>query len=52
MDMRHRILHYIIRFLVGDDIPGELTETIGYTADPRQFDRYNIIIIPSGFFEA
>lgn len=52
MDMRHRILHYIIRFLVGDDIPGELTETIGYTADPRQFDRYNIVIIPSGFFEA
>lgn len=48
--MKNRILHYIIRFLVGDDIPRELVETIGYTADPSRFDRYNVVIIPSGFF--
>lgn len=48
--MKNRTLHYIIRFLVGDDVPGELVETIGYTADPNKFDRYNVVIIPSGFF--
>lgn len=48
--MKNRTLHYIIRFLVGDDIPRELVETIGYTADPTKFDRYNVVIIPSGFF--
>ena len=30
--MKNRTLHYIIRFLVGDDVPSELVETIGYTA--------------------
>ena len=38
--MKNRTLHYIIRFLVGDDVPSELVETIGYTADPNKFDRY------------
>ncbi len=27
--MKNRTLHYIIRFLVGDDVPSELVETIG-----------------------
>lgn len=45
--MKNRTLHYIIRFLVGDDVPSELVETIGYTADPNKFDRYNVVIIPS-----
>lgn len=49
--MKNRTLHYIIRFLVGDDVPSELVETIGYTADPNKFDRYNVVIIPSGFFD-
>ena len=48
MGMKNRTLHYIIRFLVGDDVPSELVETIGYTADPNKFDRYNVVIIPSG----
>lgn len=26
--MKNRTLHYIIRFLVGDDVPSELVETI------------------------
>ena len=51
MGMKNRTLHYIIRFLVGDDVPSELVETIGYTADPNKFDRYNVVIIPSGFFD-
>ena len=45
------MLHYIIRFLAGDNLPSELVETIGYTSDPNQFDRYNVVIIPSGFFD-
>ena len=45
MGMKNRTLHYIIRFLVGDDVPSELVETIGYTADPNKFDRYNVVII-------
>ena len=49
--MKNRTLHYIIRFLVGDDVPSELVETIGYTADSNKFDRYNVVIIPSGFFD-
>ncbi len=49
--MKNRVLRYIIRFLVGEDIPGEWVETIGYTADPDKFDQYNVVIIPSGFFD-
>lgn len=46
-----KVLHYIIRFLMGNDIPEGLIATIGYTNDRRLFDRYSIVIIPSGFFE-
>ena len=46
--MKNRTLHYIIRFLVGDDVPSELVETIGYTADPNKFDRYNVVIKHTG----
>lgn len=48
--MRNNVLQYIIRFLLGDDIPGELVDAIGYTANPNKFDKYNVVIIPSGFF--
>lgn len=43
-------IQYIIRFLLGDDIPGEYISTVGYTDDPRQYNRYSIVIHPSGFF--
>lgn len=48
--MRDKVLQYILRFLLGDDIPGEIVESIGYTDNPNKFDKYNVVIIPSGFF--
>lgn len=47
----NKVLHYIIRFLMGNDIPEGLITTIGYTNDRYLFDQYSIVIIPSGFFE-
>lgn len=44
-------IQYIIRFLLGDDIPGEYIPTVGYTDDPRQYNKYSIVIRPSGFFD-
>lgn len=41
---------YIIRFLLGDDIPGEFIPAIGYTDDQRLYCKFSIVIKPSGFF--
>lgn len=49
--MNNNVVQYIIRFLLGDDISGNLVRVIGYTADPTQFYRYNVVILPSRFFE-
>ena len=49
--MKNRTLHYLNRFLVGEDAPSEIVESIGYTNDPNRFDKYNVVIIPSGFFD-
>ena len=49
--MKNRTLHYLIRFLVGEDAPSEIVESIGYTNDSNRFDKYNVVIIPSGFFD-
>ena len=43
-------IHYIIQFLAGDDLSHEIVEAIGYTSDPSLFHKYNVVIIPSGFF--
>lgn len=48
--MSNHALHYIIRFLLGEDISEEIVATIGYTNDVTHFERYSIVIIPSGFF--
>ena len=48
--MKYRTLHYIIRFLVGEEAPSELVEAVGYTSDPNKFSQYKVVIIPSGFF--
>lgn len=45
-------IQYIIRFLLGDDIPGELITAVGYTDDPRLYGKYSIVIAPSGFFDS
>lgn len=44
-------LHYILRFLLGEDLPEEFVETIGYTDDPSRYARYRVVIVPSGFFD-
>jgi hypothetical protein len=41
---------YIIRFLLGEDIPGDVIPAIGYTDDPRLYGKFSIVIRPSGFF--
>lgn len=48
--MNDRTLHYIIRFLLGDDISEEVVAAIGYTDNPKLYGRYSIIFVPSGFF--
>lgn len=48
--MSDKIVQYITRFLLGDDVSRNLVKTIGYTADPSTFHQYNVVIIPSGFF--
>lgn len=48
--MNDRTLHYIIRFLLGEDISGRIISTIGYTTNRKLYDRYSIVIVPSGFF--
>lgn len=42
---------YIIRFLLGEDLPTEILSTVGYTADPAEYARYRIVIKPSAFFD-
>ncbi|MDD4406379.1 MAG: polysaccharide deacetylase family protein [Parabacteroides sp.] len=41
-----------MRFLLGDEIPGELITAVGYTDDPRLYNKYSIVIYPSGFFDS
>ena len=49
--MDNHTLHYIIRFLLGEDIPEEVVAAIGYTNNPMQYGHYHIIIVPSNFFQ-
>lgn len=49
--MRNRALHYIIRFLLGDDVSEEIVAAIGYTNNSKLYDRYSLVIVPSGFFD-
>lgn len=46
-----QIIDYIIRFLLGDGVSGEVAEAIGYTGDRNAYHRYNLVIVPSGFFD-
>jgi hypothetical protein len=42
---------YLIRFLLGEHVPPEISRQIGYTSDTARFHSYKIVIIPSGFFD-
>jgi len=43
-------IHYIVRFLLGEDISDDLLSQVGYTDDPKEYHRYKLVIIPSSFF--
>lgn len=45
-------IDYIVRFLLGVNFPESLAIRIGYTADFREFDNYDVVIKSSGFFDA
>lgn len=46
------IIEYIIKFLIGTEQTGSLYGRIGYTSDRNMFEKYPIVIIPSGFFDS
>ncbi len=45
------IIAYIIRFLVGEQVPTKILKTIGYTSDENLYAAYKVVIKPSGFFD-
>lgn len=45
-----QVVDYIISFLLGIDEDVVPAFTIGYTSDYREFDKYNVVIKSSGFF--
>lgn len=44
------IVDYILDFLLGVKLPDETPVRIGYTADFREFDKFDVVIKDSGFF--
>jgi len=42
---------YIIRFLLGEDLPEHILSSVGYTADENEFGKYRVVIKPSSFFD-
>ncbi len=45
------IIRYILRFMIGEHLPDEVSRFVGYTSDRSSFRDYKVVIIPSGFFE-
>jgi len=45
------IIKYIIKFLVGDHVPEDIAELIGYTSKEEDYAQYKLVIKPSEFFE-
>ena len=43
-------IHYILTFLLGEDVSEELLSQVGYTDDPNEYYRYKLVIKPSTFF--
>lgn len=46
------LIHYIIRFLLGNVYSPEIGMQIGYTSNEDDFHVYKLIIIPSKFFDS
>ena len=45
------IIRYILRFMVGEHLAGDVSGLVGYTSDESLFSGYKVIIMPSGFFD-
>jgi hypothetical protein len=45
------LIHYLIRFLLGDHVPEDVAAQVGYTSDEALLPQYRVVMIPSGFFE-
>lgn len=45
------IIRYILRFMVGEHLPDDVSRFVGYTSDKSSFPDYKVVIIPSGFFD-
>lgn len=53
MVLHEKALAYLLRFLSGMDDEAVLrTFRIGYTADEEKFPHYDLVFLPSGFFES
>jgi len=47
-----KIARYIISFLLREEeLPGKLTNAVGYTDNLAEMSRYKVVIKPSGFFD-
>ena len=44
-------ISYIIRFLCGEDLPDSVFERIGYTNDADEYEKYEVVIVRSDFFD-
>ncbi|MDR1500728.1 MAG: polysaccharide deacetylase family protein [Tannerellaceae bacterium] len=44
------IVRYITGFLLGDEADAAIS-LVGYTGDAKMFERYALVIVPSGFFD-
>ena len=44
------IIQYILRFMVGEQLPDDINRLVGYVLDIDCFTDYKVVIIPSNFF--
>ncbi|MBE6312580.1 MAG: hypothetical protein E7076_05440 [Bacteroidales bacterium] len=44
-------ISYIIRFLFGEDLPDSVFERIGYTNNADEYEKYEVVIVRSDFFD-
>ncbi|WP_304298523.1 polysaccharide deacetylase family protein [Porphyromonas gulae] len=51
--MNNEVIHYIVRFLIGDETGSDqLLSRIGYTSKQSEMSRYSIVIRASKFFDS
>ena len=45
-----KTIHYLIHFILGEEIDSSIANCIGYTNDLNAFHKYKVVIRPSAFF--